>query len=140
MSEKKKETVKTVVLDSHALLAYFEKETGWKEVAQLMAEGVSTSCQLSLCNQLGSSPPITERVYGKQKAEEIVRVLGELPIELVEADRRLTKQAAQLKVAGELAYADCFAAGLALEKKGSVLTGDPEFERVEDKVAIQWLR
>jgi PIN domain nuclease of toxin-antitoxin system len=29
--------VKTTVLDSYALLAYFEKEAGWHTVAQLLA-------------------------------------------------------------------------------------------------------
>ncbi|NBB99561.1 MAG: hypothetical protein GVY15_01695 [Bacteroidetes bacterium] len=47
--------------------------------------------------------------------------------------------AANFKVRGGLAYADCFAAARAYMRDGPVVTGDPEFARVEDRVTVEWL-
>jgi ribonuclease VapC len=133
--------VKTIVLDSYALLAYFEKEAGWEEVAQLLADAAADRCALQCCVvNWGEVLYITERVYGADKADAVEAVMDDLPIEIVDADRVLTREAARLKVDGGLAYADCFAAGLALMADGEVVTSDPEFEAVEDRVAVRWLR
>lgn len=82
---------------------------------------------------------ITERVYGAEKADEVEAVMDELPVEIVDADRTLTREAARLKVDGGPAYADCFATGLELTTDGEVVTGDPEFEAVDNRVAVRWL-
>ena len=133
--------MKTIVLDSYALLAYFEKEAGWEEVAELLADAAADRCALQ-CGVVnwGEVLYITERVYGADKAEEVEAVMDNLPIEIVDADRALTHEAARLKVDGGLAYADCFAAGLALVTDGEVMTGDPEFEAIEEQVAVRWLK
>jgi predicted nucleic acid-binding protein len=82
---------------------------------------------------------ITECAYGTEKAEEVEAVMETLPIEWVDVDRELTRAAARFKVDGSLAYADCFAAGLARRTEGEVVTGDPEFEAVSDQVNVWWL-
>lgn len=107
--------MKTIVLDSYALLAYFENEAGWKDVAQLLTDAAADRCALQCC------------------------VMDDLPIELMDVDRALTREAARLKVDGGLAYVNCFAAGLALISDGEVVTGDPEFEAVDNRVAVRWL-
>jgi ribonuclease VapC len=132
--------VKTIVLDSYALLAYFEKEDGWDTVAQLLADAAADRCALYGCVvNWGEVLYITERAYGSEKADEVESILEELPIEWVDADRELTREAAQFKVDGGLAYADCFAAGLARQTEGEVVTDDPEFETVTDQVDVRWL-
>jgi predicted nucleic acid-binding protein len=82
---------------------------------------------------------ITERAYGPEKADEIESIMEELPIEWVDADHSLTREAARFKLDGGLAHADCFAAGLARQTDGEVVTGDPEFEAVSDQVDVRWL-
>lgn len=132
--------MKTIVLDSYALLAYFEKEDGWRTVAQMLAEGAAGQCTLCCCVvNWGEVLYITERVYGPEKAEEVESVMDELPIEWVDAGRALVRKAARFKVDGGLAYADCFAAGLAQLRDGAVVTDDPEFETVTEDVAVRWL-
>ena len=132
--------MKTTVLDSYALLAYFEKEEGWDTVAQVLADAAADRCRLCGCVvNWGEVLYITERVYGADKAEEIETILADLPIEWVDADRALTREAARFKVDGGLAYADCFAAALARETDGEVVTDDPEFEHVSDRVDVRWL-
>lgn len=132
--------MKTIVLDSYALLAYFEKEAGWNDVARLLADAAAERCalQCSIVNW-GEVRCITERVYGVEKANEVEAVMDDLPVEWIDADRALTRAAARLKVDGGLAYADCFAAALALVAEGEVVTGDPEFAAVEEQVTVRWL-
>jgi predicted nucleic acid-binding protein len=132
--------VNTTVLDSSAILAYFEKEEGWDTVAQLLADAAADRCRLCGCVvNWGEVLYITERVYGADKAEEIETILTDLPIEWVDANQSLTREAARFKVDGGLAYADCFAAALARQTGGEIVTDDPEFEKVTDQIEVRWL-
>lgn len=57
MSVKRRRPVKTTVLDSYALLAYFEKESGWDTVAPLLADAASDRRALYSCViNWGSAP------------------------------------------------------------------------------------
>ena len=47
--------------------------------------------------------------------------------------------AAHIKAAHLVAYADAFAAALALELDSTLLTGDPEFHSLEGKISIEWM-
>ena len=54
-------------------------------------------------------------------------------------DLELAARAAWFKLRGGISYADCFAAALAHRDGLPLITGDPEFRRVEDVVRIAWL-
>ena len=60
-------------------------------------------------------------------------------IKLVEADRGLTYEAAKLKARYKIAYADCFAAALALSLNALLVTGDPEFKMLAHKLSVEWI-
>ena len=51
----------------------------------------------------------------------------------------LPHEAAKLKERFRIAYADCFAAALALEMNAPLVTGDPDFRKMEEKVAMKWI-
>jgi ribonuclease VapC len=46
--------------------------------------------------------------------------------------------AARLKSEHAISYADCFAAATAIKEGASIVTGDPEFKKVENKAPIIW--
>jgi ribonuclease VapC len=138
MNDKRRRPVKTTVLDSYALLAYFEKEDGWGTVAQLLAGAAADRGELYGCVvNWGEVLYITGRAHGMEKAGEVESIVEE-GIEYRDADRALTHGAARSKGNGGLAYADCFAAGLARQRDGEVATDDPAFETVTDPVAVRW--
>ena len=60
-------------------------------------------------------------------------------IKEIEAERSLVLDAAHLKAHHPISYADAFAAALAARESAVVLTGDPEFEAVQDLVEVGWL-
>ncbi len=66
-------------------------------------------------------------------------MIGYLPVRMVAADRELTIAAARIKAKYPVSYADAFAVALAKLKRVPVLTGDPEFRRVEELVSVMWL-
>ncbi|MBI1819724.1 MAG: type II toxin-antitoxin system VapC family toxin, partial [Nitrospirae bacterium] len=124
--------MKTIVFDSHPLLAYFEKEEGWERIAELFQEGVEGKYQIlfSVVNW-GEVYYAVLREYGEKEAIQIMEAIKNMPIDLVDVTKEHALYAARLKAKGGISYADCFAAGLAQLKKAEVLTGDKEFRRVE---------
>jgi len=47
--------------------------------------------------------------------------------------------AAKIKAEHPLSFADCFAVVTARKYNAVIMTGDPEFKRVEQLVEIEWL-
>ncbi len=128
------------VLDSYALMAHFEDEAGGEQVRKILraAQAGKTKLFLSVIN-LGELYYNTLRDRGRAQAEELWFVTNQLPITIVDADTDATLEAARLKGAHPVAYADCFAAALGVRKKAKVVTGDPEFRKFRDAVAVEWI-
>lgn len=129
------------VLDSYALLAHFEDEAGGEQVRKILkaAQAGKTLLFLSVIN-LGELYYNTLRERGREQAEEVRFVTEQLPIAIVDADKEITMDAARLKGVHPVAYADCFAAALAMRKKARVVTGDPEFRKFGEAVAVEWIK
>jgi ribonuclease VapC len=128
------------VLDSFAVLAYLSGESGAVAVEAVLHSAADGACRvvLSIIN-LGEVLYITERSGGLHRAQETLGLLRQLPIEILPADEPLVFAAAHVKANHALAFADAFAVAAALQERGAVLTGDPEFRAVEALVTIAWL-
>jgi ribonuclease VapC len=127
------------VLDSHAVLAYFEGEPGGEVVRRLIqrAERRQVHLYLSLIN-CGEVAYIVRREKGQEAAEEILSRIDVLPITLHGVDRKLVEAAATLKAQHPIAYADAFAAATASMLGAPVVTGDPEFRHLEASTKVLW--
>jgi len=64
--------------------------------------------------------------------------VASLPIRAASADMYVDA-VVDLKAAHAVSLADCFAVALAQELDCPVLTGDPEFRKLEELVTIEWL-
>lgn len=128
------------VLDSHALMAFFENEPGADVVRGLLlkAEEGNLTLLMSVVN-LGEVWYSIARTNTAETADQYVDDIRGMAIEIVDADWRLTRQAGAFKATGNIAYADCFAAALARDRKAELVTGDQEFKALEGKIRIQWL-
>jgi len=129
---------KKVVFDSFALLAYLKKECGFEKVKRLLgAEDVQ-----ALMNDInvGEAYYIIARERGPEQADDFVDViLPSLPITLVTNSLQEVIEAARIKAKYPLAYADCFAVATAYRQKAPLITGDPEFKKVQEIAEIDWL-
>jgi ribonuclease VapC len=128
------------VLDSFALLAYFEDEAGAAIVEEILGACDEDDAEafLSIVN-FGEVLYITEREQGLQAAQRAVAAIDDLPLLVIEADRSRTFAAAHVKARHAVAYGDAFAIALAQEVEARVVTGDPEFEKVRHLVRVRWL-
>ena len=130
------------VLDSFALLAYFEGEPAMPRVRSIL-EGANAkrhSVYLSLIN-LGEVLYIAERERGSMAARRTLGAIDELPLELVPVSRPIVLAAAHIKARFPISYADAFAAVAARDCGGTVITGDPEFRPLAEAglIAVEWL-
>jgi ribonuclease VapC len=132
----------TKVLDSWALIAFFEDQTAADEVEKLLQQAADQKHKLlmSVVNW-GEIYYSTMRALSQAAAEQKAQEIAALPITIigVSEDLALARQAAIFKAKHKLAYADCFAAALAKHKNAELLTGDPEFKALEGEVKIAWL-
>jgi ribonuclease VapC len=130
----------TKVLDSYALMAFFEDEPGADLVRSLIlkAEEDNIKLLMSVVN-LGEVWYSIARTTSPKTADQYIRDIEGMAIEIVDADWPLTHQAAAFKVNGNISYGDCFAAALAKSRKAELITGDKEFKVLEGDLKIFWL-
>lgn len=83
----------------------------------------------------------TLRAEGEDNALAAMESLWQQAVEFVDAGYELTMNAARIKAQFPLSYADCFAAALAQRMRARLVTGDPEFRRLESVgiIQVEWL-
>jgi len=134
-----------VVFDAFALMAYVRREAAGETVAAFLREAQSGALAVAMCVvNVGEVLYNHAHRHGAAAAELVLGLLGTLPIRVIAADLPLTQAAAALKASVKgsgrsISYADCFAAALAQQLDGTLVTGDREFEAVEDVVRVEWL-
>lgn len=132
--------MKNYVLDSYALLAYFQNEAGADEVKRLFKEAAAGGVALFLSAvNLGEAAYIICRKAGAEKQRALAIALEALPLTTVDAGEEQALAAAEIKAGHAISFADCFALALARQLEGEVVTGDPEFEAVEGIAPVKWL-
>ncbi len=126
--------MKHYVFDSYALIAFFKKEKSWELIQDLLIK-MSNDGITGWITAINVSE-IYYMIYRKNSAKQAdlaIEALLNFPLNLIEADLKLALQAAKLKAAYKLSYADAFAAALTISKKAVLLTGDQEFLNLKDE-------
>ena len=131
----------TKVLDSWALIAFFEDEPAAEVVEKILEDAATEKHKLlmSVVNW-GEIYYNTMREVSREAADQKLKEIAAMPIEIVDADPHLTKQAAIYKATKKMSYADCFGAALAKIRNAEFVTGDTEFKEVEREIKITWLK
>lgn len=127
------------VLDSFAVLAYFQAEADSERVLELLNNAREGNVELgmSLIN-VGEVVYLMGRNRGRKTAEALLKDLYDLPITFYEASEERILAAAWIKSGHAISYADSFAVALAHELKGTLVTGDLEFKEIKD-LKVLWL-
>ena len=126
------------VLDAYALLAFLKGEGGHHRVKELMA----AADQDLLINAVNAGEVfyIVARARGAREADYFLNViLPSLPVAVLDNSFEDVIEAARLKAAHALSFADCFAAATAIRERAALVTGDREFEKLGRIVEIEWL-
>lgn len=125
------------VYDSYAMIAFFKDEPGGSEVEGLLSSALNSNFITTV--NVGEIFYIEAKRSDLLTAEEMIEDLYKTPLQFVDVSFALVMEAAQIKARHRLSYADCFAAALARRLDAALVTGDPEFEQIEDVVTIEWL-
>ena len=128
---------KKIILDSFALLAYLKGENGYEKVKKFLSG--SNPLLMNDIN-IGETFYILAKERGLDKAEYFLNIiLPSLPISPVSNTLQDVIQAANLKARYPISFADCFVIATAIKEKATIITGDPDFKRIEKLVKIDWL-
>jgi len=129
------------LLDSFALLAYLNQENGFAIIKSVLAKAQKSGIFLVMNEiNIGESYYILFRKRGREKADYFLEnILPGLPITTVSNDFQQVIDAARIKAEYSLSFADCFAVATARREEATILTGDPEFKKIEHLVEIEWI-
>lgn len=129
------------VLDAFALVAFFRDEPGAQLVEDFILDAQDGKVELSICVvNLGEVFYSISRTNSLEKAESYLKQIQSMPIEIVDVDWELARQAALYKTKGNISYADCFAAALTKLRSAELVTGDKEFKTLSSEIKITWLK
>lgn len=126
--------------DSFAILKLFQKERHYEKVAKLLGEDLKSkqSPLLQIIN-FGEVIYRTKKDFGEEAKIRAIRNVIRLGFRIIPASDNLVYAAAELKGSYSISYADAFLLATALREKATIVTGDPEFKKVESLCRIEWL-
>jgi predicted nucleic acid-binding protein len=126
------------VLDSFALIGYLENETFSAKIEKFLRQAKQGEIRIYLhAIHLGEVYYITLREQGQNLAELAYARIKAFPLKYIDTiTEEMLLTAASLKANYPISYADSFAASLAIIHNSYLLTGDPEFKKLEKKETI----
>lgn len=128
------------ILDSFAILGFLREEPCAELIESLLHKAQQNHHKLFMNYiNLGEVLYSCVRFGGYDYAAQVELEMFQLPIQYIQNDWNRIKKAAYIKAKSAIAYADCFAAATAIENKATIVTGDPEFKKLESEVSILWL-
>ena len=135
-----KQKKESYIFDSHSLLKYFQKEDGFEKVIKHLTYIKENKIvkYLNVIN-LGEIIYITKREFGDQKKLEVLANIERLNFIILPITNSLVFQAAEYKADYPISYADCLTLASAKEHQAMIITGDPDFKKVEHLGKIVWV-
>jgi len=131
---------KPLVFDSHALLKLFQKEPGYEEIVRILEEARRDGVAIYInAINLGELIYITQREFGEHKKIEVIAHVERMGFVTLPAVNDVVFDAAEHKALYSISYADCFVLVSAITHDAIVVTGDPEFKKVEHLVEVLWV-
>ena len=129
---------KKKIFDSFALLAYLKMESNYEKVKNILTSHDTMTFMNDI--NLGETFYILARERGMEKAEYFINhILPNLPITHVANTFQDVLEAAKIKATYSLSFADCFAIATTIKEKAYIVTGDPEFKKVQNIINIEWI-
>jgi ribonuclease VapC len=129
----------TYVLDSFALLAFFQNEPGADRVEELIDLSRSGDELVISSVNLGEVLYKSIRKRDMLNGQAILKECLDFPITVIPVDEELAIAAAIIKATTPISYADCIAAALSQRLGVTLVTGDPDFRKVTGALDVEWL-
>ncbi len=132
--------MKDILFDSHAILKFYQDEDGADKVENLLISSREGGLKSYISEiNLGEIYYKIIRRLGLASAKNHLEQFSELPVRVIPPSSDIILSASEIKAEYAISYADCFAVATALSVEASIVTGDPEFKKVEHLVEIVWI-
>lgn len=132
--------MKNILFDSHAILKFYQDEDGADKVEKLLISSHQGDIKAYISEiNLGEVYYMTIRRLGLAFARSHLEQFSELPIQVIPPSSDIILSASEIKAEYAISYADCFAIATALKVGASIITGDPDFKKVENLAEIVWI-
>jgi len=117
-----------------------KKEDNYQRVVDLLSQTQKgTSIIMNEIN-IGESYYIIARERTLEQADYFIEtILPNLPIQIISNTFSQIIEASKIKARYPISYADCFAIATAFREDAIVVTGDPDFKKVEKIIEVEWL-
>ena len=131
---------KRYVLDSYAVLSLLFGEAASVEVMAILSGAEKGKNEVFIhWNNLAEIYYIIRKQESQKRALDAISLVKALPIQFIEFDEMLWLKAAELKGTHPISFCDAFAAATADVTDAIIVTGDPEFKKLQDQFSIHWL-
>ena len=126
-----------VVLDTSAWVALAESEPGADEVeAHVAAAWLGRGSIHSSFVSLTELQYVRTNEQGAESAARLVAWVKQQPVQWLHSDDALCGEAAKLKAAHKISFADAFVAATALRLNATLVHKDPEFTALADVLKL----
>jgi len=129
---------KKVILDTSAILTYFEGEEGKETVGKLLIKSASHEIELSLPFSAAIEfYYINFNSQGEETANQRFAMLMSLPVEVLKSiDEPYMIQAGRLKASYPISFADALIAAYVYLENASLVHKDPEYLTLEKEIKL----
>ena len=128
--------MKDYVLDANAILLYLKNAPPAAKIENLFREARDEKARLAISAiNWAECRHLLTRHHGAAQAADLLSKIGNA-VEVVVADRLHAELAADLRCHFKASLADCFAASLAIQRKATLVTADPEFESLKSELKL----
>ncbi len=129
-----------ILLDTSAWLTWSQDEPGAAEVERYFEEAMDGEATLhSSFVSLTELEYITAQKFGADKARELLESVEDKPVRWHQSDRALCGEAAKLKTAHRVSFADAFVAATAKRVDAVLIHKDPEFNALAGVIKLHGL-
>jgi predicted nucleic acid-binding protein len=125
------------ILDSSALIAFFDNEDGAGIIQNLLEEALRKEAMI-FCSFASYMEVfyITYQKGGKGKARDLIDLMDKLQLERIDSSKEFSLTAGELKASYKISFADSWIAATALMLDAILVHKDPEFDVLEDDIRM----
>ena len=135
--------IETLIVDSWPVMEWLrQREPARARFAELLDRAERGQIVLQMSRIIrGDLWYQVARRWGIDVYPQYQSLIATLPIQIISLDDALVDEAAGLKARFSISYADCFAAALAIRQGAPIVTGDPDFLKLETAglITVHWL-
>lgn len=129
----------TKVLDSYAMLTFFEGENGADKVRELLLKSEQKKVKLVISAiALGDVWHSIAGTLSDKKADDILNEITGMAIEVADTSWTQVRTAAEFRNRG-VPYAESYSAALAKIRRGELVTNNLGFKLIENEIKINWI-